>query len=566
VPSDTPRTLVIGLGQISPLPDLAGNRDKIARCIRQAAGRGCRVVAFPEGALHAPEGTPREEIDAAIGVLRREAAAAGIYALIGLLYPHEGAQRLANALLVIDPQGEVLQTYHKLYDVRPNRVPGLFAIDGIPCSAIICADRWIRGVEDLPAVAGARILFECSNNYPAEWIPEQGWYWYVPRALRNGAYVAFVNTSSHVQANGAVHGHGHSALFRPDGSPVVAGDDARDVLLVGEVDVAAATLAEARRRREHPIARAWWDVGLRILAGETVDVPPHPQYRSEEREVGVAVAQIEGGEGSEARVDEMVGRIREAGARGADVVLFPELAVTGASQGAVEAADERVLARALGRLRAAAAEALLYAVWGMPALVGGERRNAAYVVGPEGDVLTRYDQMVVDRPALFRPGRSPLRMWFRMRGVPTAVTIGWREALWSEISELAAVKGAQLRLHLAHAVGGGAEEALRRWQVWVNMASYRTLTAVANAAGAGGGGSAILEDHRRRRGPDYAPHCAVALARAGEDPVLLYARHRVDAVNPHYDRLTRRFNAQMADWYEAGGHAIHAAAPHGSFV
>ena len=166
----------------------------------------------------------------------------------------------------------MLQTYHKLYDVRPNRVPGLFAIDGIPCSAIICADRWIRGVEDLPAVAGARILFECSNNYPAEWIPEQGWYWYVPRALRNGAYVAFVNTSSHLQANGAIHGHGHSALFRPDGSAVVAGDDACDV--PGGRWTSPRPPSPGAPPREHPIARAWWDVGLRILAGETVDVPP----------------------------------------------------------------------------------------------------------------------------------------------------------------------------------------------------------------------------------------------------------------------------------------------------
>ena len=56
-------------------------------------------------------------------------------------------------------------------------------------------------------------------------------------------------------------------------------------------------------------------------------------------------------------------------------------------------------------------------VVGSPSFVNGKRRNSAYAIGPDGSILTRYDQIVVSRPDLFEGGMSTKAMWFQVNGV-----------------------------------------------------------------------------------------------------------------------------------------------------
>src|SRR5262245_18278027 len=155
-----PVKLTIGMAQLGLEPTLDASRDKIVRFIREAKDRGCRVVVFPETALYWPPSTPIAEIDAAAELLRQTVDANDVYALIGGVYKRNETEKPFERLLVIDQEGRVVQSYNKMWDdVRFPTCPGIFEIDGVPCVAAICADRWIRGVEDLPAVAGAKILF-----------------------------------------------------------------------------------------------------------------------------------------------------------------------------------------------------------------------------------------------------------------------------------------------------------------------------------------------------------------------------------------------------------------------
>ena len=132
-------------------------------------------------------------------------------------------------------------------------------------------------------------------------------------------------------------------------------------------------------------------------------------------------------------------------------------------------------------MRAAARRAAICVVFGMPSRSHG--RNSAVVLGPDGALLTRYDGLVVDDGGPFEPGASAAAMWFEVRGVPAVVTVGG-DVLWNEIAELAAIGGAQIHCHLANDAGrgGSAADRLRRDQLWVNLASYRTITVTANAA------------------------------------------------------------------------------------
>jgi predicted amidohydrolase len=252
-------------------------------------------------------------------------------------------------------------------------------------------------------------------------------------------------------------------------------------------------------------------------------------------------------------VAEMEAMIGQARARRADLVAFPERAIS---------------ETALGRLQSAAHEHRITVVVGMEHRGADGLYNSAFVIGPEGSVLTRYDQLSAASP--FQAGTNPATMWFRVKGVPAVVTLG-RDALWTELAELAAVAGAQIHVHLDHDPAPGSEADLRRLQVWSNLASYQTFSATVNLTG-----SAIWDDLRdldERRAevraqprPDagrvevYSPFSANLVVRAAAGPQLITATRRVGRLNPYHPRRTSHLNPQMEAWYRLGAAILRPGA------
>ena len=581
----TPRapSLAVGVVQLALEAQLAANRDKIVRFVHQAAGQGCRVVVFPEGALHAPPETPTAQIDAAVGDVCAAARAAGIYVVTGLTYKRTDDAPLTQRLLVIEPDGEIALVYDKIWgDPLANDVPRPFTIDGVVCGSAICADRWARGIEELPAMAGAQVLFECSSNWLREWIADLDHFWCQPRARRTGAYVVFANTMEPPEGKPR---HGHTAIIAPDGSVITTAGDDPDRLLVTTLDLSLTTGAAAAERRTHPLLGRFWDTGVALMQGERVEVPPevahHAPLASPEVRVKIAAAQMACSRVLEENVASAVRMIRAAGAEQADVVVFPELALTGALEEDVAAADQAALAAALTRIQAAAREAGAYVAIGLPWGEGDQRQNCAAVLGPDGTLLTRSAQLVVDRPHLFAPGTSTRAMWFDLRGAPAVVTIG-SDGRWSELAELAAARGAQVHLHLSYDRDVSAGASRRRKQLWVNLANFRTFTATVNAASPeelrnpsapAQGGSILWEDYRREphataRRIGHGPWSAYRLAEAAEGEELLCATQVTLPVNPHFAHMTDTRNPQMRPWYALGAQLMYAdladAAPDGA--
>jgi len=156
-------------------------------------------------------------------------------------------------------------------------------------------------------------------------------------------------------------------------------------------------------------------------------------------------------------------------------------------------------------------------------------------------------------------------MWFWLKGAPAVVTIGAREALWSEIAELAAMRGAQINFHLSY----GKEEPLARRQIGANMASFSLLTAMVNAASPeqldrpsapANGGTIIWEDFRRNRlrtPMGFGYYAAQPLAEAaGESAQIVFAECKVNAANRRFKQMTDKTNPQMQDWYEMGARVV----------
>lgn len=543
-----PARLKVGIVQMALGPTIAENRDRIIAGISNAEVRGVRVVVFPEGALRGKDGNQQALVDQAVAAIRQAARDAKVYVLLGGSNYSPTRKKDANWMLVIGPDGQERFRYEKLYDNHRAPMPGVFEIDGVPCSAIICADRWLRGVAELPIQQGAQISFELSCNFASEWVAPLEWYWYVPRALRNNVWVVFANTGNKIAgqpddpAAPRELRHGHSAVIAPDGSVFAASRDDRESIVVADIDPAQATCAEAKARAAHPALRSFWEAGLKLQHGEAVAAPAFTPLASQPKSITLAAAQTHDD------LPLMERMIAQAGASNADLVVFPERAIG---------------EDALPPLQAAARAHRITVVCGMEHGLGPSLRNSAFVIGPDGSLLTRYDQL--SATGRFEPGTDPVAMWFRVKGVPAVVTIG-RDALWTEFAELAAVAGAQIHVHLDHDSAETSD--VRRLQVWSNLASYLTFTATVNVVG-----TTIWDDLRGMeesraevRGlphPDtgkvelYSPFSANIVVRATQPTGLIVATRTIPKLNPHHPRRTTAFNPQMDAWYRIGADCLH---------
>jgi predicted amidohydrolase len=473
------QTLKVAVVQLGQEETLEENCQKIVRLSGEAAAGGARLVVFPEGALAAPPGVRPPEYQAAVETVGRAAGDLNIYIVTGSRYVPEGQSEHRNQLYVFGPQGDTLLVYNKDAFAKKAGDPKLVEVDGVPCSFIICSDRWSRPVESLPPILGAKIIIECSNNYDTEWLPELQWYWYAPRAVRNTAFVIFANTARENRVPGGQRGHGHSAVIAPDGAVLAAADDERDKIVMADLDLSQATREMAIRRSEHPLFAAWWEMGRAVHAGKEFPLVETQPLLSSNNSVKCGFAVMSCSSSIEENVATIHRHVRQAGADGLDLVVFPELAVTGDRDEDLKNADAKALDAALHAVAKSAREHKVTVVFGAPSYTGGQRRNSAYVIGPDGSIRTQYDQIVVSRPQLFQGGRSTKAMWFQVKGIWSIVTIG-DDVLWNEMAELAALRGARLHCHLSHRRCKSPGEALLHEQGLAGFASYRMLTVAAN--------------------------------------------------------------------------------------
>jgi predicted amidohydrolase len=418
----------------------------------------------------------------------------------------------------------------------------------VPCNTAICADRWLRGVVELPIQQGSQIFFELSNNYACEWVEPYGWYWNAPLARRNTVWSIFCNSGNEAPGQdspGEHLKHGHSAVIAPDGRVVASTRSDAEEIVITEIEPSQATRSMTLARGQHPVLRPFWEAGIRLQQGETIATPDFKPLRSPALDITLAAAAIVND------VERMEAAIVEASARQADLIAFPAQAVSEDSRPRLQAvAKKNQICVAIGARHKAA---------------GGET-NSAFVIGPDGSLLTRYDQLSATTP--FLPGEDARAMWFRVKGVPAVVTVE-QDALWTELAELPAVAGAQIHIHLDRAADDNATTKMNRLQSWVTSASFLTFSATVSDK------DAVLWDDLRSRDESRAQvkgtplpdpgkvevlsfFSANLIERAGPDQVIVATR-RVAATNPHHPSRTANMNPQMKAWYEIGATLVSPA-------
>ncbi|WP_299984291.1 carbon-nitrogen hydrolase family protein [uncultured Ruegeria sp.] len=238
--------------QITASDDPTENLDMVRAMMAEAAADGARFILTPEVTNCVSTSTTRqrevlkhEEDDITLAGLRAQAAALGVWLLIGSLAikTHNTDGRFANRSFMIDPNGQIVARYDKIhmFDVQvtetetfresKNYRPGEKAViaetDFGKVGLSICYDIRFPHLYTALAQAGARIL-----TVPAAFSPVTGaahWESLLrARAIENGCWViAPAQTGEHPKTRGRTrYTYGHSMVVAPWGEVLIdAGTD-----------------------------------------------------------------------------------------------------------------------------------------------------------------------------------------------------------------------------------------------------------------------------------------------------------------------------------------------------
>ncbi len=564
---------------------LEKNLAKMVRMIDDAGARGCRLAIFPENALYwadvSTDGATKEDIDAAIDKIAERAGRADLCVVFGTSHKPSDGAKYRNRGYVFGSDGDMLVSCWKTKDV-----PNAFEACGVVCNLVICSDRTFLEYSDLPClVQGSQIIIDISGGHGGDdGRPDMRWIRYRPWAVRTNAYVIVSNpVHDDTDFMGNSPWGGCSAIVRPDGSLQARLLHENDVLIVQEIETDMATRVGANRRKNHPLFESFWEMGARLLSGETVEsaVSVKP-LESAACDIKIAAAQMACSRDMIDNVGKMRRMIAEASREGADIVVFPELAVTGYRADDIVAAGASELEDAISQIRTEARVRGIYVIFGMPYEVSGARRNCAFVIDDKGDVATRYAQIVSSRSRLLAPGRSMGTMWFKVKGVHSIVTIG-DDADWIEIADLAANRGMYLHFHISYESDASADDAIVRKQKNLLMLRYAKFGAAVNAADPGRlanpsspahGISMIVsrEGGHEQSSPEgieyYLPYQTSVVKCAGSVETMILATRRTARRNDldldrHFRNRNRKSRPQGGwfDWIAAGaGLTTEAAA------
>jgi predicted amidohydrolase len=257
--------------QLNSGDDPEENLKTIRAMLREATANGAEFVLTPEVSncvsqdrAHQREVLSYEEDDPTLAGLRAEAAALGVWLVIGSLgiKTHDADGRFANRCFVIAPDGEIAARYDKIhmFDVNVSETevyresaafrPGSKAVVAqtpfAPIGMTVCYDVRFANLYRRLAQGGAQII-----TVPAAFNHITGAaHWETllrARAIENGAFVlAPAQTGFHAEAGGkGRRTYGHSLAIAPWGEVLADGGTDPGVTLV---DIDLTQVADARRR------------------------------------------------------------------------------------------------------------------------------------------------------------------------------------------------------------------------------------------------------------------------------------------------------------------------------
>ena len=255
--------------QMKFAPTIAGNLVKIEAAIRQAVRRRADAILFPECATtgYACDfSTLRPaELRGALARVGELAAEHRVNVLVGS--PVFRGRSLENCLVIFDRRGRVVHCYAKCQLTagdrrffRPGNSIALFAIDGVPATAIICHERRYPELVRLAVMAGAKVLFHPNAGLDARPVSraKHGGRDGIPvRAFENAIYYVFANSVG--PQGGGKWSAGDSKIVAPDGRTLQLADNASEAVVAAGIDLEKATRKYAEESLGSPgfLSASW---------------------------------------------------------------------------------------------------------------------------------------------------------------------------------------------------------------------------------------------------------------------------------------------------------------------
>ena len=178
---------------------------------------------------------------------------------------------------------------------------------------------------------------------------------------------------------------------------------------------------------------------------------PSPSSDPVASRLRVAVVQFRAGPDLADNVARIRQRIAECAARGAQVVLFPECAVSSYHASAITNLPEAALRDAEKDILAACATHRMHAIIGIPHHHAGDIYNSAIVVNSEGRLVTRHYKIhLVGGDTTWKcASGSELSSVFRV-GPTRASLLICHDSRYPELVRLPALAGARVVFYLSH--------------------------------------------------------------------------------------------------------------------
>lgn len=369
------------------------NVEQLLDWVRRAATAGARLIVTPEMGATGYCWYDREEIKPYVETVpgpltaRFHAVAKEFeaYLVVGMPEVDTATDLYYNTAVLIGPEG-VLGKHRKSH---PYIAEPKWAASGSAHTVIetplgrigllICMDLHFFETARLLALRGADVICHISN-WLAERTPAPYW---INRAFENSCYLIEANRWG---LERTVQFSGGSCIIDPSGRPLATIDSGNGIAY-GAIDPA---LARARAVLSEPVLQGRRPDLYMGLMTNSFTWNPHEFFRlygyrppPPGRRSRVAAAQFAPTNDAKENLQQMEAIARSAkDTERADLVVFPELALTGLDDPASRA--ETLTGKAVSRLVSLAMRHKIYLVSGMAEREGGRCHNSLVIAGPEG--------------------------------------------------------------------------------------------------------------------------------------------------------------------------------------
>jgi omega-amidase len=165
--------------------------------------------------------------------------------------------------------------------------------------------------------------------------------------------------------------------------------------------------------------------------------------------LSVAVVQMRSSKDLTKNTEHIAGYIRGCASNGAQVIVFPECALSGYFEDAIAELSAEDLSRAEQKLADVCKEAAVYAIIGTPHRSERKLYNSAVVLSPAGKVIERYHKIQL---AERWPEAGDHMSVFKIHGVSCSIIICHDER-YPELVRLPVLAGAQVIFYVSHESG-----------------------------------------------------------------------------------------------------------------